>query len=260
MSMISNPVFFNDINLESITGLTVLSTNPYMPPRRKLSLYNLARTDKSKNNAAFYVEKQIIIRVGISRPNRGEAEKSIDSLMKILQGLEKTLVLPQSGTSRKYYASLSDAVVNESGGAYVEISLVFSCTDRFGYELGTTLIKDAPGRTGSIYYDGHTYGGSAPWQVPFIQIDLRAVTGGSSTSIVVGNNTSGQEITVTRTWAAGDLLQVDSQNQTVKVNGVEVAFSGAFPEFATGEGYLYYRDTFTTRTFNMLAYYYKRFI
>ena len=71
----------------------------------------------------------------------------------------------------------------------------------------------------------------------------------TSASITIGNAGNGQAVTVTRVWAAADILVVDCLNKTVQVNGADVNFSGAFPEFPRIRnpdlpGYLYYPDLF----------------
>lgn len=259
-STTANFAKFNDTNLDTVPGLTVLATNPYAPPRRKLSIYEIARTDKSKTNSAFYVERNILVRVGISRTTRNFLEQSMDTLMNLLQGLEKELVLPQSGTVRKYYATLSDINTRKDGGSYIELDLIFACSDRFGYETGYTTALDVTGSTSASRGDAIPFGGSAPWQVPVITIYYSALAGGSAKTVTVGNNITGMQVSITRTWTVGDRIEIDAFNRTVKVNGTVVAFTGAIPEWAPGLGNWTYTDNFTSRTMNAKITYYKRYV
>lgn len=255
MPQILNPVFFDGFELTSVSGLTVLATNPYIPPKRKLSIHDLVRTHKSKVSSAFYNERAISVKVGITRANRELLETSIDSLMGMLHGLEKELIMPQGGAMRKYYASFLDTIVHLEGGSYIEMSLIFTCADRFGYDLQATLalvITYTPSAVINFF-------GSAPFQAPVITISYSAITGGTAKDVVVGNGVSGQQVTITRTWTAGDVLEIDSYNKTVKVNSVEVAFSGAIPEWSSGQGAFTYSDTLTTRTLTGSVVYYKRY-
>lgn len=250
---------FNSYNLASlVAGLTILAIDVYKPPKRDLTIANIARSDKNKVSSGFYNEKNISVRVGISRQTRQATEESLGSLMKLLHGLEKELLVPQAGATRKYTATLSDVVERSAGGAYWEGELVFTCSDVFGYDTAYTTIVNLTGVTSGTRTDQYDFQGSAPQQLPFISIYYSALTGGSNKSVVIGNAATGQQITVTRTWSAGDRLEIDCQNETVKVNGVDVAFTGAFPVFAPGVGNLTYSDDLTTRTFNLNARYYKR--
>ena len=255
------PVLFNATDIVAQTnGARLLSINPYLPAKRKLSTAELADVDRSKVVGGWYRSKRILVRVGIGRASRALAEQSLDTLLSLVQGVEEDLIVPQGATVRKYTATLGDAVIVRSGGSYIEVDLLFDCSDVFGYETAYTVILNAAGFTTASRQDSFTFEGSAPWQAPIYQVQVDAVTGGSSASISIGNLNTGQTITVTRNWSAGDLLLINSQTGSVTVNGAEVSFSGAFPQFERGTGTVTYLDTFTTRTADLYAYYYKRFV
>lgn len=260
MSLITYPATFNNYSLPDINGLTVLATDPYKPPKRVLSISDIARSDSAKLNSAFYRKKVVTVTVALQRATRGLLETSIDSLMSILQGQEKELVLQQSNTNRKYICTLADVVVNRDGGAYVELDLVFECSDRFGYDTAATLLAQVSGYTSYLKTTQITVDGSAPWQVPLIIITYTAITDGTSKTVTVGNDANGQQLTITRTWAAGDVITIDSKNKSVKVNGVEFAAEGAIPEWARGVGYITVTDNFTARTYSMTMTYVKRYV
>lgn len=252
-------VTFNGINLTTVEGLNVLTVNPYEPPKRTLNTFNIARTDKSKVAAAFYTEKNIIVRVNISRATRDLMETSIDSLMAILHTLEAPLVVKQSLGNRRYTATLGDTIVNRDGGAYAEIDLIFKCSDRFGYDLNYTLLLQVNAATARHRTDSITLEGSAPTQAPLITVTVSAVSGGTGAAITIKNDATTQAVTVSRDWIANDVLEIDCLNRTVKVNGVEVAYTGAIPEWSQGTGYITYGDTFvTSRTYTMNVKYLRR--
>jgi len=259
MSQIVNVVRFDSNSLTDVTGLTVLKTDPYKPPARRLNIYELARAHKSKGLSGWYNKRIITIKVGISRDTRANVEASLDDLMDKLHGVEKILQLPQAGTLREYYSTFSQAVVVTEAGAYLEIDLIFECSDNFGYDVQPVQALSISGATTASSSDSLSFGGSAPTQVPVITFTLSALTGGTSKNVIIGNGVTGQEITINRTWTAGDLIIIDCFNRTVKVNGTEVAFTGAFPEFATGNGLLTYEDTLTTRTRSGTVIYNKRY-
>lgn len=257
MSQIINPVLFDGVDLNIVAGVTILRTDPYRPPRRSLSMSVVTRTNKSKVNSGFYVERTITVHVGISRATRALVEQSLDSLMQLVQGLEKPLVFLQSDTLRKYYATLSDAPIGDmSGGSYLELDLVFDCSDRYGYDLAPTLLLSMSGYTSANRSDGLIFAGSAEWQLPMITVTYVTITDGTAKTVTVGNSQTGQQVAVTRTWVPGDVLTVgyvlinNSYEPSVKVNGVETDFVGAIPEWRNGPGYWYYSDTFTARSFN----------
>jgi phage-related protein len=250
MSKISYPVTFNGIDLASVSGVTVLSARPYHPPKRNVSLSYIVRTNKSKVNSGFYTGRTISVRLEISRSTRALAEQSLDALMAILQAQNKALVFVQSSVQRKYFATYSDYVMNVEGGSYIDIELIFTCSDTFGYDLGaTTLLNISSPFTSSSRSDALNFPGSAEWQTPVISITFSAISGGSNKSVIIGNGNTGQQITINRTWLAGDMIEIDCFNETVRVNNTDVSFTGAIPKWNNGIGYWYYSDNFSTRTF-----------
>ena len=260
MAYINYSASFDNVELTTVTGLTVLKTNPYQPAKRKVNNITLARTNKAKVNSGFYDQRDLKVRVGITRQTRDLLEASIDTLMGLLQGLEKDLVLRQAGASRKYTATFQDAVIDVEGGSYIEMDLIFVTSDHFGYDTSTTLLLQVLNYTSGNKTDQITVGGSAGWQVPTITYTLNSFTGTGTRNVVIGNGAIGQAVTVSRSWTAGDVLTISAADQSVKVNGVDVAFTGAIPEWQPGIGYLTYSDTFSARNMSLRATYIKRYV
>ena len=221
MSQVVYTANFNSVSLGSIDGLTVLKTDPYKPSKRTVSNQLLARSDKSTITAGFYTERTLVVRVAISRSTRDLVEQSFDSLMSILQGFEKELVLRQAGAARKYICTYSDANILKDGGSYLELDLIFVTSDHFGYDTSYTILINDQQFTSSSRTDQISLAGSAPWQQPIIRYTYSALTGGTSKVVTISNDAVGQTLTITRTWAAGDVLTIDpSDTDPVKVNGV----------------------------------------
>lgn len=116
-------------------------------------------------------------------------------------------------------------------------------------------------RTSNSYTDTFTFGGTAPLQQPIITTQFVTGTLGAGT-VYIGNNANGQQIAVTRTFAVNDVLVVDCTLKAVFVNGVEVDFVGAFPEFPPGTGVLAYNDSVNTasRTQTYKVEYYPQYL
>lgn len=251
MGKIIYPAIFDEVDLNTIPGLTVLKTDPYRPARRTVSLSELIRTDKAKVTGAFYTERLITVRIELTRSTRALMEQSLDAMMNLIQGSEKTLILNQAGVQRKYYCTFADSVVDEEseGGSFLQMDLIFTCSDMFGYKTSADTLLAITTYTSAFRSDRLTFTGSAKWQVPVITITYSSITSGTSKVVRIGNDNTGQVATITRTWLTGDVLEVDCYNRTIKVNGTEVAFTGAIPEWNTGFGYWSYADTFGARTF-----------
>jgi hypothetical protein len=119
---------------------------------------------------------------------------------------------------------------NSAATFYVDAAQFEQGATASAYPLATT-------RNGSSYTDTFGWLGTAPWQQPIVTVTLGTITaGGTGGTIQIGNNANGQAVVITRNWLAGDVLMVDSYNKIITVNGLEVDFTGAFPEFAPGIG------------------------
>ena len=257
---------FNGVQFSTIPGLQVYAIDDYMPDR-SLAIFPIARTDAQKLVSAFYQKRVIYISLYIATASRAKADQAIDALNALIQGTEGTLLIEKSGTQRQYTATFEKVAKNTSGvgrsnvappqGGLVDLTLVFECSDSFGYDQFFTPMVTQSGITSSPNTWNWTFGGSAAQQVPVLQFYF---TGGSlgAGTVTVGNNNSGQAVSVTRTWAVGDTLIINTQLNTVQVNGVDVAFTGALPTFGTGLQTITYQDTFTSRTYSPYFYVFQR--
>jgi hypothetical protein len=81
-----------------------------------------------------------------------------------------------------------------------------------------------------------------------------------SNTITITNDTTDEAITIDRVWAKTDVLEIDVANKTVKVNSVEVDYSGSFPYFAPGSHNLIISSDFSAYKFTVTVDYYKRFL
>lgn len=264
MSQIIYPAIFNGTDLTIVNGLTVIETNPYVPAKRSLTINDIARTNKSKVSSDFYTQRMLSVKVAISRSSRPLLEQSLDNLWSLIQGVEGTLVLNQSGGNRGYICTYQDSLLTDDGGSSIKIELIFVCSDRFGYDVIQTQALQINSISDPSRADAVTFIGSAAWQVPVATFTFTSVVGGTTKIVTFGNPATGQVISITRTWATGDVLVVDSYNKTVTANGTAVAFTGSFPEWASTSsgvaGGISYSDTFTGRQFGLQILYYKRYI
>lgn len=261
MSYTNLSVSFNGTDLTSISAVSILATNPYILPKRSLNMSDLARTNNSKVSTSYYSDKQITIRVNIVGPTRDDVEQSLDQLTALLQPIEKDLVVRQSKTTRRYTASYSDYAIIRDGGAYLELDIVFVCSDRFGYDLNPTQITNQAGLTSTYNAFSWTQGGSADTQAPTITIQYTAIgNSGSNGTVTINNPKNSQSLVISRVWTAGDMLIVDCRAGTVKVNGSNVSFTGPILSFGTGRQYFNVTDNFTSRTMNINALVFNRYI
>jgi len=261
----SRYAIFNGYNLNNVPGLSVYAITPPGQGNRVLNIFPLARNSARKVSAGFYQSNKIQIGVYVTAASREALEAALDTLYANLQQLEASLVIPMSGgTARAYTASYVNSNINNAvpgtdspNSGYADLTLIFECSDNYGYDQFFTPMIGPVSSTGSPDNWNYTFKGSADQQLPFLQFYFTGGTLGSGT-VVIGNLNSGQQVSITRVWAVGDTLQINAQNNTVQVNGVDVAFTGAIPTFGTGLQTITYSDNFTSRTKQFYSYVYNR--
>jgi hypothetical protein len=251
---------FNSFNLNSIPGLSVYAITPPGSAQRTLNIFQSARSSARKVNSAFYQANKIRVGIYITANTRAALEAAMDTLFANLQAQEASLVVPMSGgTARQYTCTLSDNVINNTmsntdspAGNYVDMTLVFECSDSFGYDQFFTTLFNTGNLTSSPNTWPYTQGGGADVQVPVLSFYFTGGALGTGT-VTIGNQNTGQSIQITRTWSVGETLVVNAQLNTVQVNGVDVVFSGAIPTFGLGAQTITYQDTFASRTYQLYA-------
>lgn len=253
-------IAFNSNSLQT-TSIITSEIDHHSSPNKAVAQASIAHGNKSRIIYTEYKDKKINITGQLVSTTITTLDALIDTFKGYLQGEDKNLDIEYNGTTRRYVATENVTQIERPGGLlFANFKVQFICAFPFGTDLASSSLSTQTTQTNAIYNYAITVAGSAPWQCPVITVTYSAITGLTSKTVSIGNGNTGQIISVTRTWTATDVLEVDVANRTVKVNGVQVEFSGAFPEFQPGSGTLSYADDFTTRTFGLTATYYKRYV
>lgn len=261
----SRYAIFNGYNLNNVSGLSVYAITPPGSASRTLNIFNIARASARKVSSAFYDSNQITLGVYITAASREALEAALDILYANIQLIEGTLIVPRSGsTARAYTATYAGSTINNTmsntdspASNYVDLTLVFQTSDSYGYDQFFTPMIGPISNNSSPNSWNYNQGGGADIQVPVLQFYFTGGTLGAGT-VQIGNNNSGQQVSIIRTWNVGDTLIVNTQLNTVQVNGVDVAFSGALPTFGLGQQTITYSDNFTSRQYQFYSYVYNR--
>lgn len=254
---------FNGVNLTTVSGLMVVATNPYRPPKRDLNITKLAAADKSVNSSAYYRNKKLNITVEIGRNTRELLDDSIDTLLALLQPRESALVLSVGAGTRQWTATYANMSFSDVLGGHAVIDIEFEAADGMGVDTASTSLfsTSLTGANSTTPFIG-VLGGTAQWQQPIITITYNSLTlNGVSGTVTIGNPANGQQIEIARIWQAGDVLVIDSRTKDVTVDDIAVDFDGSIPEWERGTlGSMDYSDNFTARNRTMSGIYYKRYV
>lgn len=254
----SKPVaYFDSHNFEEVPGLTIVKIPP-RPANRDLQTGYIPGTDKSATYSARYKDRKLNITIEIGRDSRELFDDSLDVLMGLLNGRNKELKLPYGSTYRIWTATYSNMNISDVLGGHGQIELEFLASDPIGIDISSTQIF-SENVTSSSSTKNFVLGGSFEWQKLLITLTLNSVTGATNKTITIDNPATGQTLTITSTFANGDVLVIDGESGDVTLNGTPVEFSGIVPDWEVGAGSLLYSDNFTTRNRTLVAEYYKRY-
>jgi phage-related protein len=221
-------------------------------PQREIDQFSIPRADgirvSNVNERAKIIMAKGILDMGPSSGDEEDLETYIDTIKKSLRGVSKQLVTVWGGKTRLYTATLQNTDVvfedrERTHVTYCPFTLEFLCegaaTD-WDYDQWTgeiTLAADTIAATG----DGTTEG------KPVIVIVFSASTG--VTSMVVSIDENDQQIGYSGALAAGDVLIFDCEQELVTLNGVDVDFTGYFPEMPLGDNTFRFTSNGSARTF-----------
>lgn len=252
--MAGTAISFDGNNLQTYNGEhgIIVDDIPHIGATgKKATPYVIAHANRTAIPFIEYPSKTFNLTGQIVGSTIADLDALIDTFNSYLLSQDANLDIGYGTGTRRYIATMGPvAFVRPNGLIAASFTLPVICTSPFGMNTSSTTAVTATGRTSANYDDTYTFLGTAPYQAPIITVTLTALTGGTAKPISISNNNSGETITVTRDWTAADVLQIDSANSVVTVNGTEVDFTGAFPVFIPGSGSIGYSDSLTTRTFN----------
>lgn len=148
--------------------------------------------------------------------------------------------------------TISAFIKGNAGGESVRVNVVNG--GQLGVTAGSGWTQVFLSFTATFSTHELDFLGLAASQVFFV--DDVSVLANSAAFVSFQNNGNGQGIMVTdQIWTPGDILEIDVFNKTVKRNGTDIDFIGAFPEFAPGAASFSYSDGFLSRSMTELITY-----
>lgn len=243
--MDSYQVFFGGVNLATIPNVDLYNHNFNNMPERKINIFKVARADYSIVTSSEYSQKDVTVYMDVCGGDRGDTEQSLNNIKSFLQAQNQPLRVMNGNVQVEYTATMNEFNIEWLGvTALVEIVFIAS-TPIAKAVTAVTLLDDEAITTAGAAFD-LVIDGSFTAR-PFFTIEYSAVTGGTAKTVTLQNNQTSQGISITGNFAAGDIIEIDSNNYVVRHNGVSVDFDGLFPIFSPGSRQLLYTDDFSTR-------------
>lgn len=166
-----------------------------------------------------------------------DLENLLDEMKANLIGLEGNLdYVNPAGVEKRHVATLvnGESVFERREGWNITIcpfDLTFACYDPFGKSFGynaEALFSQTDLEVDDIINVSGTYEAKAV--LLFLVNSATAITGVSFT-----NNDRSESMVITTPLVAGDIIKIDTEQKTVKLNDVMIDYDGVFPIFNVGK-------------------------
>lgn len=254
-------VIFSGVDLSTLPGVEIIKIDHHKRPVRTNNRQKLARQDGKKLIRSDYDERIIAVQAVLRGTSRANYEQNRDNLFLYLEPQEATLRVPQSGGNRDYTCTVDniDYTDDPVGGFSVVLMQFVASNPPFGKDTSNTTGSNSR-FTGASKTETFVAIGGTVEALPVITVTLHSGTGLTSKYIEIENPATAKAIRITRTWVAGDILIIDCENKTVKVNGTTVDFTGVFPTWRPSDTQLAYEDNLTTRDVTVNMVYKKRWL
>lgn len=247
--MKSYSVSFNNNDISQVPGVWLYNYDATTLPERDIKMHKIARRSLSIITSAEYSQKSIPVFLQVCSGDRQDTEETLTQIKGILQPQNGRLELEQSGKQYQYTATMNEFNIEWDGSrAYVTIVFIAStpvassATSDILFNFSTTLAADGA----SFIVEGSFIA------EPVITLTYSAVTGGAG-SVSVFNASTNQGITISGALTPSTIIEIDSTNYTVLVNGMSTDFEGVFPVFPPGSQRVGYSDTFSSRTVSIVG-------
>lgn len=224
-------ITFNSYSLQTTSIITEKITHASTPDL-DLTTEQVARMDRSIITSDYWIKKTIQITGHLFCSSIAALDAKIDEIKAGLLGTNQNLDISFSGGTRRYLATTKSIEIEREhyNSSWCPFTIEFLCADPFGRATSTTS-HTLTAQAASPFSLVFTMVGSVP---AYPTISLTLTSGINVTQVKIENTTTSDSITLVDSYNNGDVILIDCDSQTAKINAVEYDFSGIFPEFVIG--------------------------
>lgn len=259
-------ISFDSNNLQTFNpatgrGIITNSIEHTDVPTKDVQIFELADANGSSIPSITYPSKLVRIAGALKGTSHADLDNLIDTFKSYFNGKEKNLDIAYGSGTRRYIATANAIGISRQQKLPTAIfSIEFICTLPFGIDTTPTQIAAVSGHTTASLTMSATLGGSAPIQLPEIEITLVSITGDGD-YIQLSNDDNGQDLLLYGLGLAdGDVIKISAADREVTINDVPVDYTGSFFELPVGPVSITYSDGFTDREVDIDINYYKRWL
>jgi len=246
----------DDYDISTITDFNIRRIDSVGFPSTDVKISPSLTDDGGLATSLYYRDKVITVSGEIAASSYEDMQTAVREIMNRCQGVNKTLNFDVEGTRTVYTASMENVSMKESRGGFMEIKLMFVAHDPIGVSAGYNSTTD----TGITAIDNDTavtVAGSYH-ALPVITLTINSITVTNPATVTITSDNGA--LAISRDWAVNEVLIIDSESRTVKVDGTAVLYSGILPTLNVGSTDITYDDTFTARNIDILLKHKTRFL
>ena len=178
----------------------------------------------------FYKDRSITIEGHIRAENYEEMQKKIDALKKAIATKQGFLEFKFGESYRRILCTLanSDIISRESYDVdHGTFALTFRAEKPFRSEKqrGSVLVQGV-----NDEINGDVFNAGSEYSNPIINILVNSTSGTDQISVQIGKET----IKIAKALRADDIIDINTEEKTVVINGKSTDFSGKFPRLQAG--------------------------
>lgn len=249
---------FGDFDMQS-GGCRVHDTDVWNSPPNDIQADQLPEADGAVVVKQQYTSKTFTVSGKLQVATLAEFRPLLDSFKQAMAVKNQAFDVDEEGTIRRFLCNAKNVIIARQGPTIAGFSVEMLSPDGMGWDLESTSLLDPTGITLSTVQLPVTVGGTYRAE-PVVRVTLNTLTGAGDHTVTISNGSTLRSLSVTRTWANGDLLEIDSLNKTVYVNNAPVEFNGQFPRWDIGPGVIGWLDDLTTRDVTISSSYTKRWL
>ncbi len=221
-------------------------------PSRDLPANKIPQNDGEFLVGDFWRRKIITVSGTLRGSSASDLNDRIDEMKKRLRVLTGNLDIKVNGVIRRYPATLNNGLAMFSQRRHFHITFVpFSVqfltvlpfAQSVNYVEDLFIDKTQLSSTENTSNDGTIHAEDV------ISLNFSAASG--ITAVDIENTTNGKSISISQSISAADLLVIDGENKTVKLNGTLIDYSGFFPRLEVGGNSFTITLTGTSATFTL---------
>lgn len=231
--------------------VTQISHEPM--PARDRDTFPLPRGDGGGSLGDYWRGRRIRVSGYLTAATHDELDAAIDSFKQSMATENGSLRVVVNGAVRVFTGTLANgpSVFDRQHfhQTFIPYQLDFDCLVPDGYgraESYTSL--EFTDETSLAFTEEAQHAGTARARA-IVRVNFSAAN--AVTAVSFKNNTTGETLTVAEAVTAGDLLEIDSEQMTVKLNSAEVDYSGLFPSLKPGVNNFTLTITATSATYTL---------